>query len=292
MALKKFERRQVPIDGTMFRTKVNLGSVIYAADRSAVVSALPAFVGCTWLPAWVHMAQYQAQKTTLNPTGIRWGPVVCLGDADSPTISLHSNNHAAGLHHDWDLLGDNIDGSRAFYCPLEGEEAPGHDVSIYECDICKQSLYADPLSLRSHKSAMLQGVDLVCRDCEATGLVTDADSLGQLDRCKALAKFLGGDSERSLDRSLGFLSGATSFGSASQSRLWKSDKWSFDFLISYITPGQPARRCMNGGLIQHGPTPILGDDGAYTFRQWDYSEKRERDATPEEIGHISWSTHT
>jgi hypothetical protein len=52
------------------------------------------------------------------------------------------------------------------------------------------------------------------------------------------------------------------------------------------------KQSLVGGLIQHGPTPHLGNDGPFTFTTWDYGLKAERPATEDEIKHIEWGLHT
>jgi hypothetical protein len=292
--LKKVNRRRAPLDGSWFRTKARLQSIMRAAARYDDELSWPGFVEDTIVPVWVRMERYHAQETRQHPDGMIFGPVIKVGVFDSPEIPMFGHHHAAGLYsdHALDGLEAGVWGDRWIYSVLDGDhESGGEDVSLYLCETCGHGTYRDDLGLRHDRSACLMDAALVCRDCDWRGLVTPLDTVVRLERCRKLADFVGG--RESFERRIEFLSAKTrGDGRPTQTRLMlDSHRWSFFWSEKVLVEGdwKPA---MVGGLIQHGPTPVLGDDGAFTFSCWDYGLKAERPATADEIRHIEWSIHT
>jgi hypothetical protein len=296
VALRKVTRFRAPIDGSWFRTQARLNGILRATTGYDDINVYPSWVDKTTVPIWVSMRPYKAQETRKNPSGMMFGPVVKVGATDAPEVEMFGHHWAAGLSYDDVLRGDwggeSLD--RWIYHPDPSGnplDARGEDASFYVCDKCEQTLYRDERGERSHNSATIFNGSLVCRDCDVTGLVMDADAEKQLMRCYALANHVGEGLPDRLARMVDRLAGGFSFGSPCQTRLFKSDDYSFNWSTTVFTE-EGKRRGMNGGLIQFGPHPKeTGVDG-YTFRQWDYSLKAERDATPEEVANISWSIHT
>src|SRR5262249_9575632 len=154
-------------------------------------------------------------------------------------------------------------------------------------------LYRDDLGLRHDRSACLMNGELVCRDCDWQGLVTQSDAVLRLERCRRLADFVGPACRENFERRIGVLSAWNrGDGRPIQTRLMlDSHRWSFFWSEKVLVEGD-WKQAMVGGLIQHGPTPVLGDDGAFAFTTWDYAVKAERPATLDEIQQIEWSIHT
>jgi hypothetical protein len=122
--------------------------------------------------------------------------------------------------------------------------------------------------------------------------VYDSTAEEQLDRCRKLAQFLGDDHISKFERQIEHLSHGFCWGRPSQTRLFKEDRFSFAWSTIMLMDDDTRKQGMNGGLIQHGPCPIIGEDGKYRFETYDYGAKKVREATPEEVGNISWSIHT
>lgn len=301
MALRHISRRRAPVDGTIFRTMARLNSIMGAACHHDDKYEWPPFVNDTMVPIFVRMETYKGGETRENPSGMTPGPVVRVGSMDSPEINLFGYHHAAGLFRDYRLDWRNGDSDKWNYNTIEGDtDAPGEDTSVYLCNKCGEHLYRDDAGRRPHYSACMQGGERVCRDCEFTGLVHDQEATEQIERCHKLADHLDANYQgdhppqwwrRQFDQQIGTLSRGFSFGNPAQTRLYKEDKFSFAWGTTIFTP-EGKKRGMNGGLIQHGPCPVLGEDGTFAFRCWDYTLKCEREATAEEVGHISWSIHT
>lgn len=297
MALRKVIRRRVPLNGQWFRTKASLQSIMRAASRYDDDCIWPKFVEDTVVPVWVRMEKYKAMETREHPDGMIHGPVVKVGMLDSPELALHGNHHAAGLYADYTL--DSIDagvtGERWIYTVLDGDYAtsPGEEVSLYLCDKCGYGLFRDDFGLRHDRSACLMDGSLVCRDCEWHGVVTPAETVERLNRCRNLADFVGPECRRTFDRGIEFLSHKErGNGMPIQTRVMlDSHRWSF-FWAERMLTDEGWKNGMVGGLIQHGPTPNLNDDGSFTFTKWDYGLKAERPATADEIKHVEWGLHT
>ena len=163
-------------------------------------------------------------------------------------------------------------------------------MSVYRCDTCNHDLYRDDRGRRYDLSACIFDGGLVCRDCDVTGLVYDEETETQLERALRLADYVGGDCHKRLVRHIEQLGRGFSFGSKSQTRLFREDKFSFNWSTIVFTR-EGKKRGLNGGLIQHGPCPIEDGD-RFKFRTWDYGLKCEREATKVEIEGIHWGIHT
>lgn len=164
------------------------------------------------------------------------------------------------------------------------DDCPGGDYSLYFCDKCNK--FVIPWSNDDGK--------LVCSGCDPIGgLIHDAETADQIDRARALADFVGPDARRSLERGIEHLAYAPNGrGLPRRAYLQGEDKFSFYFVISVYSEHIKWSRDYNGGLIMHGPHVDIMPDGGYKFTTWDYTEKRSRPATQEEISYIHWSTHT
>ncbi len=296
MSLVKIARRRVPLDGTWFRTKARLQSIMRAASRYDDEMWWPKFVEDTIVPVWVRMEKYKAMETREHPDGMIHGPVVKVGLEDSPELLLHGNHHAAGLYadHTLDGLDAGTPGERWIYTVLDGDYAtsPGDEVSMYLCDKCGHGLFRDDFGKRFNNSACLKDGELVCRECEWTGMVIDAEVTQLAEKCRALAAYVGGDCNRSLERGFeDFARKESGNGSPLQTRVFRDSDWSFFWSTKYLRDNE-WKPYIHGGLIMHGPTPKPQDDGTYLFEQYDYGLKAVRPATTEEIDHIHWSIHT
>jgi hypothetical protein len=295
MALKKLTRRRCPLDGSWFRTTARLQSIMRAAAHYDDEMVWPKFVEDTIVPVWVRMEKYKAQETREHPDGMVYGPVIRVGTFESPELVMHGYHHAAGLYYDTRLdgLSAGVHEDKWIYDVIEGDaESPGEDVGVYRCDQCGEGLYRDDLGLRDNYSACLMDGELVCRDCDWTGLVATQEVRDRIERCLKLAHVIGPECRRDFESRLAHLSLKQSWGDRpTQTRLFNDCKWSFFFSERIKVDGE-WKRGLCGGLIQHGPAPTLGDDGTWRFETYDYKEKRSRLATPEEIRSIRWSTHT
>lgn len=290
MALHKILRHRAPIDGSTFRTMGNLSGLLRVASKYDEDMHWPVVCNETRVPIFVRMVKYKAQETPVTPDGMIFGPVVKIGSTESPEIEMFGHHWSAGLTQDYHL--DSLEKTNKWlYFPIEGDVfPPGEDASFYTCGTCNEALYRDDRGRRFDRSACLHDGGLVCRNCDVRGLVMDQEADDQLKRARSLAKFVGGDCLMKLDGHVSRLAAGFSFGNPCQTRLFREDRFSFNW-SSIIFTKEGKKRGMNGGLIQHGPCPIEAGDG-YKFRQWDYSLKAERDATKEEISNISWSIHT
>jgi hypothetical protein len=296
MSIRKFERRYCPTDSTPFKTLANLGFVLQEASRLDDDYRVPNVVGSTWVPIIVRMAEYKAMETRENPTGMMFGPVVKIGDECSPEITMFGRAYSAGLTIDR-TIGAGVDSwknpDRWIYTVLPGDtDAPGEDASYYVCDKCQKQLYLDEAGRRNNNSACLVDGELACRDCDFVGLVYDHEGAEQINRAFKLAAFIGVPCRQRLERHLESLKQGFSYGRPCQTRLYREDKFSFGWGTRVFCEDGTTRQGMNGGLIQHGPHCMIGDDGSYSFSVYDYSLKAERAATTDEIGNISWSIHT
>jgi hypothetical protein len=122
---------------------------------------------------------------------------------------------------------------------------PGEDCSLYLCDTCQE--YRMPWSDDEG--------NLVCPDCDLTGLVIDLDQVDRLEEVREFARSLG--LQRQLERQLCYLGLGTFLGARSQCRLGGDfAPHSFGF-CHYILPAdaRDGKRtfAMNGGLIYSGP---------------------------------------
>lgn len=294
MALTHQPRRFAPCDGTWFQSTAWLGHILRAASRHDDSMHWPKSMEDTRVPVWIKMEQYKAQETRENPSGMMFGPVVRIGTMQSPEIEMFGHHGAAGLFHDYRLNYDDPDGTKWIYRPYSytsSHYAPGEDASVYQCDQCMELLYRDDMGRRFDRSACIFDGGLVCRDCEVTGLVYDQEVSDRLDLARKLADRVGGDCRSNFENRLNSLGFPSYFGSPSQTRLYKDGKWSFGFSISVFTD-EGRKKGLHGGFIQHGPCPTLNEDGTFKFTEWDYKNSCIRDATPDEISGIRWSTHT
>jgi hypothetical protein len=294
MSLRHIARRRAPLDGTWFRTEARLNGVLHSKTRWDNNVEYPSFVNDTIVPLFMKMVKYKAIETPLNPDGMIFGPVVRIGSMESPEFDMFGLHYNAGLFKDYSL--DTYDYKKEeswLYRVIDGDkDAPGEDASAYECSKCNHWLYRDEQGRRYDRSACLLNGELVCRDCDFTGLVYDSTAEEQLDRCRKLAQFLGDDHISKFERQIEHLSHGFCWGRPSQTRLFKEDRFSFAWSTVMLMDDDTRKQGMNGGLIQHGPCPIIGEDGKYRFETYDYGEKKVREATPEEVGNISWSIHT
>ena len=298
-------RRQAPLDGNVFRTTGRLNSILRAAvlydDEK---SQWPDWVNDTSVPCYVRMRLYKAQETKLHPDGMIYGPIVRVGSMASPEVDLCGFHHAAGLFQDRSLFEYGQPD-----CPVEdpwlytvqpGDEcgALGKQADCYHCDQCNQTVYRDEDSRRQSKSAVLYDGSLVCRDCDVRGLVMDGQAQDQLAKCRRLANYIartyGNDVVvPRLESRIAFLDQRKSWGdSPCQVRAWKEDGFSFNWSELWFNAEGEKKRGLNGGLIQHGPTPVIQPDMTYKFMTWDYKNHVQCEATKEEVANIEWSIHT
>jgi hypothetical protein len=250
----------------------------------------------TSVPIWVRMEQYKAQETRSHPDGMIWGPVIKIGTMHSPDVPMFGYHHACGLFRDGTLDGhssdERPDGGWIYY-PYEEQCVPNVDVSVYACDICHERCYRDDFGVRWNKSATIFDGGLVCRDCEVHGLIAPSEAREQMDRASKLARFIGGDTLHSYERGMEMFGRKTTGGGrACQTRLYKEDMYSFGWSTLVLGDDGKWKPWIHGGFIKHGPDAKPADGGGYDFTTWDYGKKCVRPATPEEINHICWSTHT
>ena len=297
MPLRKVTRRRAPLDGTWFRTKARLQSIMRAVSNYDDDISWSRFLEDTTVPIWVRMEKYKAAETREHPDGMIYGPVIKVGEFESPEITMFGHHHAAGLYNDYTLDGHDAGtrDDRWIYTVLDGDYAtsPGEEVSLYLCDKCGHGLFRDDFGLRHDRSACLMDGGIVCRDCDWHGIVTPAETGERLDRCRKLADFVGAECRAGFDNRIAWLSHKTrGNGNPIQTRVWLDHhKWSFFWSESVFVDGE-WKSGMCGGLIQHGPAPTLNDDGSFTFTTWDYGLKAERPATEAEIRGIEWGIHT
>lgn len=293
MALTKTRRFRAPIDGSTFRTMANLNSLLRMITRYEDEAATwPKVCDDTTVPIFVRMHKYKAQETRETPDGMIYGPVVRIGSITSPEIEAFGHHWSAGLKQCYHLDGlDKVD--KWLYEPLaEDVFPPGDDVSFYTCDKCNNYLLRDDTGRRSHHCACIFDGSLVCQDCDVTGLVYDGETEDQLARARKLAGFVGDECLANLERNVASLSRGFSFGRRSQTRLFRSDRFSFNWSCVVFTEDGERHSGMHGGLIQHGPCPIEVNGHRYEFRTWDYAAKAEREATHDEVKSIHWGIHT
>jgi hypothetical protein len=172
------------------------------------------------------------------------------------------------------------------------EVCPGADYSLYQCSDCEKWVLP-------HSDD--QG-DLACPNCgpSLVGLVHGEKTAEQIERARDLADHVDlvrlslnkpAECRRFFESRLNMLARTQGWGLPSRCGLSTEDKFSFYFCFEYHKDGKWLRD-MNGGLILHGPHAEPLAEGGYRFTTWDYTEKRNRSATREEISEMCWSTHT
>lgn len=290
MALRLIQRFRAPLDGTWFKTEANLSSIMQQASPRHDDMKLPHFVDQTRVPIWVSLQPHIGLPSKRNPEATYYHTTIKVGSDSSPEVK-NIDCYAAGLYKDPHLDGYDAD-NKWLYSPIEGSQEFGEDASVYECDRCKHWLYRDDQGRRYDRSACLKDSDLVCRDCDMTGLIYDSDVETHLKKCRKLATHLGEKATASLQRCIDSVGGERSWGQPSQTRLYMERPWSFGFAVTLIKENGDRKQSLSGGIIQHGPAVILKDDGSYEFKQYDYGAQCHRDANEVEVGNISWSTHT
>jgi hypothetical protein len=291
--LTRIERRRCPHDH-WFQTTARLNSILRCMTHYDDESATwPKALNEVTVPIWVRMEKYKAQETKRRPDGMTWGPVIKIGTQDSPEIQMFGHHHACGLFYDWRLDGhDASEDGKWLYHPLPGGADWGEDLSVYECSKCGNHLYRDDFGVRHDLSACLMDGEVVCRACDWHGMIAPSDVRTRMEDCRRLAAYIGKDAQRSLER--GFeMFGRKRSGSdlPLQTRVFLDGEWSF-FWSTLVHTEEGWKKWMHGGLIMHGPTPTMQNDGTFLFSQWDYAEKKTRTATPTEVARIEWSIHT
>ncbi len=132
------------------------------------------------------------------------------------------------------------------------DEDLGPDRSLYLCDTCGK--YKMPWSDDDG--------NLLCRDCEVTGLVIRDDQIERLEQAREFARQMG--ISQQLEQQLNRMAGGTFFGRRSQCVL-SSDfaPHSFSFAHYILPEGEEKdrRTGMVGGLIFQGPG--LPADGSF-----------------------------
>jgi hypothetical protein len=294
MSLRRIERRRCPHD-RWFRTEANLNSILRSMTHHDDEEARwPKSLCETTVPIWVRMERYKAQETKRRPDGMTWGPVIKIGTLNSPEVPMFGYHHSCGLSYDYRL--DGIDASedgKWLYHPPEGEDGWGEDVSVYECSKCHEHLYRDDFGLREDKhSACLKDGEVVCRACDWHGMIAPAEVRARIDTCRRLADHVGPECLRKFDRDIEIMARKVSGGGRPlQTRLWLDGDWSFTWSTLAYDEGE-WKRYMHGGLIMHGPRPLLNGDLTYSFEQYDYGDKEWRNATVEEVSRLEWCIHT
>jgi hypothetical protein len=291
MSLKHIRRSRVPLDGTWFRTEGRLQSIMREAARYDDEMSWPSFVQDVWVPIWIRVELHPGEKTHTNPEGTYYHPIVKVGSFDlSPEVKL-STPYSAGLYKDSTLDGwDNE--NKWIYRVFENDPMHGEDVSAYACEQCQHYLYRDDDGLRHSHSACLFGGALVCRDCEYLGAIIPREVRDRLSLCRKLADTIGPACRKNFEAQVEQLSRIESWAKPAQTRWFlDSHKWSFCWSERVLTDAgwKPS---LHGGLIQHGPHAVVGDDGAFALTTWDYAEKKERPATEDEINGVCWGIHT
>jgi len=303
--LKCIQRRQAPLDGSPFLTTGNLNSILrYATNYDDDKAQWPDWVSDTSVSCYVRMRLYKAQETKLHPDGMIYGPVVRVGSMASPEVELHGSHHSVGLFQDRSLFEYGQSDCPAeepwLYNVQPNDEygGRGKNADCYRCDQCGETLYRDEDSQRQSRSATLYNGSLVCRDCDVRGLVLDGPAQNQLTKCRSLANYIaetyGNDGVvPRLESRIEFLSQRKSWGdSPCQVRAWKEDGFSFYWSELFFNAEGVKKRGLCGGLIQHGPTPVIQPDMTYKFMTWDYKNHVQCEATKEEVANIEWSIHT
>jgi hypothetical protein len=291
MALRHIRRSRVPLDGRWFRTEARLQSIMREAARYDDEMSWPGFVQDTWVPIWVRMEAHEGEKTPTNPEGTYYHPIVKVGCLSISPEVKPSSPHSAGLFKDSNLDGWDHE-NKWIYRVFESDRLLGEDASVYACDQCKHHLHRDDLGLRHSHSACLFDGGLVCRDCEYLGAIIPAEVRDRLSLCRTLADVIGPACRENLEGQVSALSRVESWCKPAQTRWFlDSHKWSFVWSERVLTD-DGWKPSLHGGLIQHGPRPVLGEGGAFAFTTWDYAEKKERPATEDEIKGIYWGIHT
>jgi len=139
-----------------------------------------------------------------------------------------------------------LDGKGAWlYEPAsdDPELCPGPDCSLYLCETCRE--YRMPWSDDDG--------NLVCSQCELTGLVVADNAVEHLERVREVARRLGLTDQ--LARQLSWLASGKFFGQPSQCVLGPDfAPHSFTFAHFLLPQGDETRRFgMNGGLIYSSP---------------------------------------
>jgi hypothetical protein len=149
---------------------------------------------------------------------------------------------------DKDEYGRFLDGQGTWlYEPScdDPELCPGADCSKYLCDTCGE--YRMPWSDDEGQ--------LVCGQCEVSGLVIDERQVERLEQVRDFARQMG--LSQQLNRQLNFLDKGTSFGKRSQCILggdFAPHSFSFGHYILPESAGEKRRPGLHGGLIYQGPT--------------------------------------
>lgn len=84
MALTKTTRHRAPLDGTWFRTEAHLDSLLRSAAQREGGDTWDRYPSLkiaetTWVPIWVRMELYEAQRTPNRPDGM-----MALSSASGP----------------------------------------------------------------------------------------------------------------------------------------------------------------------------------------------------------------
>ena len=251
------------------------------------------------VPIWVRMEKYKAgERQRLVPDGMRWGPVVRIGTYEFARVQMFGYHNACGLRPTTRSTG--IDAGRR---AVDG----GRDLSPVRRAVCAVRRRERVLSATSAMSTATATTSafggtgrqpscdggLVCRDCEVCGLIAAADARTNMDRAHKLASFIGGDALSSYERGMAhFAEKTTGGGRPCQTRLYPEDKYSFGWSALVMDDDGKWKRWIHGGFIKHGPNAEPAEGGGYDFTTWDYGKKCVRAATPEEISHTTWNTHT
>jgi hypothetical protein len=156
--------------------------------------------------------------------------------------------HIKPFYHDDAEYRRFLDGDGAWlYQPASDDPVlcPGPDCSIYLCEICGEHVM--PWSDNDG--------NLVCRDCEVTGLVIDPGQVERLEQVREFASQIG--RREQLEHQLShWLGSGTFFGRRSQCVLrgdFAPHSFSFCHYILPEGPGQTRQFAMNGGLVYSGP---------------------------------------
>lgn len=303
--LKHFHRHRMPTDGSWVRTEAGLDSIVRETQRNmsdADYHSLPVCLEGAWVPIWVKLVPHQGEATPQNEAGTYYHPIVRVGHAGCTKEIEMWSCYAAGLNQDGTL--DGWENHNLWhYRPLDehysftGIVPPGEDTSTYECSICEQVLYRDESGRRDNRSATIFDGGLVCRNCEVNGPVYSQDVENRLALVRRMCAYIGEkyqtDATAMFERQWDRLKRDTTWGKPNQTRIWLDGRWSFywrDFPL--VEVGKPRGQVMNGGLIQHGPTPVANPDGSFSFFTYDYDIHGTRPATDDEIRNLHYSVHT